>query len=98
MHCIKCGADNPDDAEFCNKCGSRVDTKGVHEPYKRAKDECFGLPHGSSIFALFIGLIIIIWGITQVLKIEIDWWPFIVILFGILVIAGAVYGLARRRR
>ncbi len=33
MFCPKCGKANPDDAEFCGKCGFRLQaTKTVHEP------------------------------------------------------------------
>ena len=98
VHCVKCGADNPDEAEFCNKCGSQLYTTGESKHHKRMEKECFGLPRGGSIFALFIGLIIILWGVTQVLEIKIEIWPFIVVIFGILVIAGAIYGLKQRRQ
>jgi uncharacterized membrane protein YvbJ len=27
MHCLQCGAENPDHANFCNNCGSKI------EPY-----------------------------------------------------------------
>ena len=28
MNCLKCGSPNPEDAVFCNKCGSKI------EPYR----------------------------------------------------------------
>lgn len=98
VHCVKCGTENPDDAEFCNKCGSRLDQRKKDECFgpKGREDECFGLPRGGAIFGLFIGIIIIIWGLSQLLDIKIDLWPFIVVIFGILVIAGAIYGFSRR--
>ncbi len=60
------------------------------------RDECFGLPRGGAIFGLFIGLIIIIVGLQQMFGWEIDIGPFAIIIFGVLVLAGAIYGLSRR--
>lgn len=66
--------------------------------YRHREDECFGLPRGGAIFGLFIGIIIILWGITEAFNIKIEFWPFIMIIFGVLVIAGALYGLTRSRQ
>lgn len=73
------------------------------EERKRQEKECFGLPHGRAIFGLFIGIVIILVGFIFVLErmgwIEEDFellWPFIVIIFGILFVAGAIYTLTRR--
>jgi hypothetical protein len=61
---------------------------------RRKEDECFGLPHGGAIFGLIIGVIIILWGISYIA--EIDLWPLIIIIFGILIVAGAIYKFGRR--
>ncbi|MGD8545456.1 MAG: hypothetical protein PVH12_04710 [Candidatus Bathyarchaeota archaeon] len=70
---------------------------------KRARDECFGLPHGGTIFGLIIGSIIVLSGIifllqeTGVIVEGFDvMWPFIIIVFGVLIVAGAIYGMTRR--
>lgn len=71
---------------------------------RRVRDECFGLPHGGAIFGLFIGVIIIVAGILFFLR-EAGWiagdidilGPVAAIVFGLLIVAGAIYGLTRRR-
>ena len=63
---------------------------------KRVQDECFGLPRGGAILGLFIGIIIILVGLQQVLGLDIDIGPFAIVIIGILFIAGAIYGLSRR--
>lgn len=71
---------------------------------RRVRDECFGLPHGVAIVALFLGAIIMVAGLFLYLR-ETGWivgdidilGPFVVIVFGILMVAGAIYGLSRRR-
>ena len=65
---------------------------------KDPRDECFGLPRGGAIFGIFIGLIIMLWGISEVFGIDIPLWGYIVIIFGVLVFAGGLYGLTRSRK
>ena len=62
----------------------------------RSEDECFGLPRGGTIVGIIIGLIIILVGISLVLNISINILPFVVIIFVVLILAGALYGLSRR--
>ncbi len=70
-------------------------------PRKRRKqeEECFGLPRGGTIVGIVIGLIIIFAGISWMLShyydISIEIWPIAVIIFGILILAGALYGMRR---
>lgn len=61
------------------------------------KDECFGLPQGGTIFGLFIGILIVLWGLSSVFGWHIELGTFAIIAFGLLIIAGAIYGLTRRR-
>ena len=62
-----------------------------------SRDECFELPRGGAIFGRFIGVIIIIVGLQQVFGLHINIGPFVTIMFGLLVLAGAIYGLSHRR-
>lgn len=69
------------------------------------EDECFDLPRGGAIFALFIGILIILAGVGQFLpeemygiNLEKLWWAIVIFGFGILMISGALYGLMRGRR
>lgn len=86
--------------------------RGVHQacfgPRKRREryvEECFGLPRGGAIFGILVGAIIIIVGLLYRLGQYLGWtiefwstlWPLLIIAVGILILAGAVYGLSRRR-
>ena len=68
------------------------------EEERRHKDECFGLPNGRAIGGIVLGIIIIIWGFSVATGIDIwsNIFYIIVIIFGALIIAGAVYTLTRR--
>ena len=111
VHCSKCGAKNEDDAKFCVGCGVSLSVpgraarrRGGNECFgpkegKRMEDECFGLPHGGAIAGIIFGIIILIWGFAWLTGVDI--WenigPIIAILVGILIVAGAIYGVTRRR-
>jgi hypothetical protein len=95
IKCDNCGIENEADASFCVNCGAPF--KAVEYKPKNPKDECFGLPNGGAIFGLFIGAIIIIWGLTEVLGLQIDIWNYAIIVIGILIVVGAIYGLTKRK-
>jgi hypothetical protein len=98
VYCTKCGTKNDDDATVCVKCKEPlVGHTPVRRERRRKESECFGLPHGGSIAGLVIGLIIILWGITSVIDIEFPLWAFIIIIFGSLMVAGALYSMTRKR-
>jgi uncharacterized membrane protein YvbJ len=101
VYCTKCGNKNEEDAVVCVKCGASLAAAPAwkHERARREKEEqeCFGLPHGGLIVGVIIGIIIILVGISSLPGIEIEWWPLIIIIFGILIVAGALYQYSRRR-
>jgi hypothetical protein len=109
VYCSKCGTQNADDARVCSKCGAPLYTVGQNYPgserehYKRVEGECFGLPNGGMIAGIIFGTIIILFGLGFFLQ-ETGYienfaglfWPFIIVIFGILIVAGALYGQRRR--
>jgi len=99
VYCTKCGTKNEEDAVVCVKCGTSLVTRPAwRRERRRAEEECFGLPHGGAIVGLIIGIIIILVGISQLLDIRIwDYlWALIIIVVGILMVAGALYAYGRR--
>ena len=101
VYCTKCGTKNEDDAVVCVNCNEPL--LGGHpltrQERRRKENECFGLPHGGSIAGLVIGLIIILWGVTSVLDIDFGsyLWAVVIVIFGTLMVAGALYSMSRRR-
>jgi len=110
VYCSKCGAKNPDDAKVCAQCGASLypvrekkeECFGIERERRREEGECFGIPRGGAIVGLAIGLIIILAGLilflqqAQLIPKTLEVWPFAVIIFGILILIGALYGLRRR--
>ena len=105
--CTRCGAQNDEDARFCVNCGASLEVRRRrHEdtcfgqPEHRIERECFGLPYGGAILGLIFGAFIIIMGLSMLLQLDLGQYlgPFAVVIIGILIIAGALYGMTRRRR
>jgi choline-glycine betaine transporter len=107
VYCPKCGTKNEDTAEFCVKCGASLQT-GTYTSRRyerrRAEEQCFGLPHGGAIVTVVIGVIILLWGgllLAQqagwIATSTPDFWVVILIIIGVLMIAGAAYRMTRPR-
>jgi uncharacterized membrane protein YvbJ len=106
VYCPKCGTKNEDTAEFCVKCGASLQTGTVASrryERRRAEQECFGLPHGGAIVGIAIGLIILLWGVlmlaqqANLIASTPDFWVVILIIIGVLMVAGAAYRMTRPR-
>jgi uncharacterized membrane protein YvbJ len=100
--CTKCGKENEEGAKYCVNCGASLsperDERREDRRQRRVEDECFGLPNSSAITGLAFGLIIIFWGIGTLFRWEINFFALLVIIFGSLMIAGAIYRLRRSNR
>lgn len=106
-YCTNCGTKNEDEAKFCIGCGVRLDeTVGLGREIeetclgprdKRYFEDCFGLPHGGTIVGLVIGILIVMWGLVWALRqvLFVPIWQFTIIVFGILIVVGAVYGIRK---
>ena len=100
VYCTKCGTKNEEDAVLCANCKEPLGgSQTVRHERRRKENECFGLPHGGSIAGLVIGFIIILWGVTSVLDINFGsyLWAVVIVIFGTLMVAGALYSMSRRR-
>jgi len=104
-YCSKCGADlevsrekrfERRAEEWGEQFGKRMEEWG-EDFGRRMEEECFGLPHGGAIAGLIIGIVILLIGLSWLTGFE---WKFllpaIVIIFGILFVAGALYSLSRK--
>ena len=99
VYCTKCGTKNEEDAAVCSKCGASLVARPARRlERRRAEEECFGLPYGGAIVGLIIGIVIILVGISLFAGIDIERYvgPFVVIVIGILIVVGVLYGYRRR--
>ncbi len=97
VYCSKCGAENEEDATVCKECGASL-RRPSRRVYRRRRDEdnCFGSRGGSNWFGLFIGAMIILAGLSQLLQGTYWWaswdrlWPIPVILLGLILAYNAL--------
>ena len=104
-YCVKCGSKlsrtfekslEKRIEEGAEEFGKRAEAWG--ESFgKRTEEDCFGLPHGGTIFGIILGLIIILVGITSIAGIDLEFWPLLIIIFGLLIFSGALYSFVQRR-
>lgn len=106
LYCVKCGVkldastkswDQRVD-EGAEEFGRRMEEWGEQFGKRFEEEECFGLPNIGLAFGLIIGIIIIIVGVVSLAGIEFwsSFWAIIIIMFGVLILGGAVYSLTRR--
>lgn len=100
VYCTKCGTKNEEGATICVNCQQPLtgNYRAMRRQRRKAEDDCFGLPNGGIIAGLIFGLIIILFGVSSLLHIDFGdyFWPFIIIIFGILMFVGALYKYTRR--
>ncbi|MFA5364095.1 MAG: zinc ribbon domain-containing protein [Candidatus Bathyarchaeia archaeon] len=99
VYCTKCGTKNDDDAALCVNCKEPLNVyQTMRRERHRKESECFGLPHGGQIAGLVLGLIIILWGLSTVPGLNFGryLWAFIIVIFGSLMVLGALYSMRRR--
>jgi hypothetical protein len=99
VYCTKCGVRNPDDSEYCTSCGAALYLR-AQENVSDSSDcfggdrdwdtECFGLRRGGALFALVLGLLIIVAGVSALIGESLLQWiaPFFVIGIGLIIIVG----------
>lgn len=108
VYCHECGTKNDDDAEYCSKCGSSLKGNGddpderhrYRRDYRyRQRNECFGLPYGGLIVGIIFGVLLILFGISSIYGFALMRyiWPIIIVIVGILIIAGAITSYSRRK-
>ena len=70
-YCTKCGKRNPDDARFCNKCGTSLTGSGKQwEKHQedQCEEHCAGGKRGASAFWAVIIILVGLFIVIEVLK------------------------------
>lgn len=99
VYCTECGEQNPDDAEFCVKCGAALYPSRSYERswHRRDREMCFGVPVSGQIWGIIFGLVILLWGLSKLVGIHFNILAPIAIVFGLIILMGALRGSPSRR-
>lgn len=90
IYCPECGEQNEDDAEFCAKCGASLKPSRISRRYRREREMCFGVPVGGYTWALLFGLVIVLWGASQLVGFNLEFWPIFAVVFGLIILVTAL--------
>ena len=85
VYCPRCGEQNEGDAPYCKNCGASLRRRG-YDRYRHDREMCFGVPMTGNVVGLFFGLMIILWGVTELLNLNVDLWALALIGFGVILI------------
>jgi len=90
VYCPKCGEQNPDGAEFCVKCGAPLYPERSYRRDRWERNLCFGVPISRQVWGILFGLIIILWGLSEVVGLHFNFWALVAIFFGAIILTGAL--------
>ncbi|MBC8224427.1 hypothetical protein H8E65_07555 [Candidatus Bathyarchaeota archaeon] len=86
VYCSKCGSMNDDETEYCKSCGESLHRVRRTSRQYYDRNICFGVPMRRNLLGLLFGVFIALWGVTELIGLNIDLWALALICFGVLLI------------
>jgi hypothetical protein len=86
VYCTECGEENEEGRRFCKKCGARLGARVGRRVYRSEREMCFGVPMSGYVWGLLLGIIIVAWGASQLLRLDFDFWAIFAVAFGGLIL------------
>lgn len=77
---------NDDDTDYCKSCGQSLRTRRPVGFSRYDRSLCFGVPMQGHLLGLVLGFILVLWGLSELLNLQIQLWALVVICFGVLII------------
>ena len=90
VYCTSCGEQNEEGVEYCKKCGAPLGSAVRRRRRRSDREMCFGVPVAGYTWGLVFGFIIILWGASQLLDFNFEFWPLFVIAFGLIILYNAL--------
>jgi len=95
VYCTRCGEQNEEGTEYCKKCGASL-KPGARIRYRRDDRElCFGVPMAGHTWGLIFGLVIVLWGISELLGFSFNFWAIFAVAFGLILLYNALQMTSR---
>lgn len=85
VYCTKCGEQNEEDRRYCKNCGEPLYARAVRRR-RSDREMCFGVPMAGYTWGLLIGLVIVLWGASELLGIGFNIAALFAVAFGLLIL------------
>jgi uncharacterized membrane protein YvbJ len=79
VYCTKCGEQNEDGTEYCQKCGASLTAKDRIRRVRSDRDMCFGAPMEGNVL-----------GISQIMNIDVNLFAIVAVVFGLYIVWNAL--------
>ena len=96
IYCSKCGALSDDEAEYCTSCSESLRNRRQMSRQPYDLNICFGIPLQKNLLGLLFGFFIALWGVTELIGLNLDLWALALISFGVLLILNVLKKPTRR--
>ena len=89
VFCTKCGTENEDEREYCKNCGNSLNLNRTSRRKYREDEMCFGVPMEGPTWGILVGIIIVLWGVFEIVNIDFNFWALVAVAFGSLMVWNA---------
>lgn len=86
VYCTKCGELNEEGTEYCKKCGASLNPRSRSRRIRSDRDMCFGVPVAGHIWGILIGAMIVLWGISELVNLDINVFAIVAVAFGLYIV------------
>jgi len=90
VYCTKCGELNEDGAEYCTKCEASLTARDRTRRVRSDRDMCFGAPMEGHVLGIFFGLMIVLWGVSQIMNIDVNLFAIVAVVSGLYIVWNAL--------
>ena len=91
-----CGERNKSGTGFSLKHEDSINTGRLSRRYRDERELCFGVPVSTRIWVLLFGIVIVVWGVSQLVGLDFEFWPLVAVVFGLVILVTALRRPSRR--
>jgi len=87
---------NDDETDYCKSCGESLRRNRQTSRQSYDLNLCFGVPMQRNLLGLLFGFFLALWGVTELMGLNLDLWALALICFGVLLILNVLKRPTRR--
>ncbi len=95
VYCTNCGEQNEEGTEYCKNCGASLSPRRRSRTWRGEREMCFGVPMAGYTWGLIFGIVIVLWGVSELLGFSFDFWAIFAVAFGLILLYNALQMTSR---